>query len=179
VLINFIWIYQFHFSSSIGEKMAVYCPSCGKSIPGDSRVCAYCGKPIPAHGLQTAPEPEQKNNHIGLIIAVVLVLVIIVPIAIAATVYVYVSGMIGSTSHISTSTTPDIIFVADNTNHKITVVSSSSSLVVWSDLVISGAHDTSSLVGFVTAGDEITGCSGYIIITYIPTHAILYSYTFS
>lgn len=159
--------------------MAVFCPSCGRSIPGDSRVCAYCGKPIPAHGLQTAPEPEQKNSHVGLIIAVVLVLVIVVPIAIAATVYFYVGGMIGSTSHISTNTEPSIIFVADNVNHKITVVSDSSPLVFWSDLDVSGIHNTSSLTGFVTVGDEITGCSGYISITYIPTRSTLYSYTFS
>jgi len=159
--------------------MAVFCPSCGRSIPDDSRVCAYCGTPIPAHGLQKAPDTEKKKDNIGLIIAVVLILVIIIPIAIAATVYVYVSGMIGS-NHISTPTTPDISFAVNTNTHNITVTTVSSPVILWSNLHIIGMYNrTSSISGFVTVGDNIIGCSGYITIVYIPTGALLYSHTFS
>ena len=77
--------------------MSIYCPHCGRAIPSDSRVCAYCSKQIPSHGVIAAPEPQKKKEtNIGLIIAIILVVIILGTIAIAATVYVYVSGMLGS-----------------------------------------------------------------------------------
>lgn len=154
--------------------MAVYCPSCGRSIPSDSQVCAYCGKPIPAHGLQTAPEPEQKKDKIGLIIAVVVILVIVVPIAIAATVYVYVSGMTGPTP----LTTPAILFIADYNTHNVTVVGVSSSTVFWSDIEISGDYGEITGLTFITVGDTITNCHGRITIIYTPNNQVLHSFDF-
>jgi FlaG/FlaF family flagellin (archaellin) len=137
-------------------------------------VCAYCGKSIPAHGLQTAPEPEQKKDKIGLIIAVVLILVIVVPIAIAATVYVYVSGMIGGVSH----TNPTIFFSADYANNNVTVVSVSSSTIYWSNIEISGDYGEISGLPFVSAGDTITDCHGYIAIVYAPNNELITSFNF-
>jgi hypothetical protein len=159
--------------------MPIYCPSCGRSIPSDSRVCAYCGKPIPAHGLQIAPEADKKDRNIALIIAVVLIIVVVVPIAIAATVYFSISSMVGNT-HISTTDTPSITFFANDANKDITVVGVSSSAVLWSDIEISGLYNESNWnFGIVDPGDTITGCSGQIILTYEPTNVILFTHTFS
>lgn len=75
--------------------MKIYCPKCGRAIPSDSKMCAYCGKLIPYHETQMVPEEPKKSDDKKTILIVVLVLIImIIPtIAIAATVYVYVSSM--------------------------------------------------------------------------------------
>ena len=35
-----------------------YCPHCGRIIPSDAKLCAYCGRPLPyGHKPITAGEP--------------------------------------------------------------------------------------------------------------------------
>ena len=150
--------------------MAIYCPSCGRSIPNDSKVCAYCGKAIPSHGVITAPEPEKKKEtNIALIIAIILVVLIVATIAIAATVYVYVSGLVpneGFLSYedatISITTHNDLIVVTlvksgDNYNGGYTDYT----IFVNGELV-----ENLSEVVYWTVGEQInigTDASGYIV----------------
>ena len=57
-----------------------------------------------------------------------VILMVAITVAIAATVYVYVSGMIGT----SPQTTPNLQFVKDNVNHKLTVASADPGNLKWS-----------------------------------------------
>jgi len=158
--------------------MAVYCPSCGRTIPSDSRVCAYCGKSIPAHGLLITPDQEKKKDKLPIIIAIVVILLIIIPIAIAATVYVYVSGMIGSGPS-SSFITPSIVFTQDDITNTLTVQYVSSSSVLWSFIDVQGNCDTSGHRTYVYLGDTLKNCTGTIKIVYMPTNANLGSWTFT
>ena len=154
----------------------MYCPSCGRAIPNDSRVCAYCGKPIPSHGVLTAPDQENKKDKLPIIIVLVLCLLIIIPVAIAATVYVYVSGMIGSSPSFNT---PSIVFTQDDMANTLTVQYVSSSTVLWSDIDVQGECDTSGQGMYVTVGDTLTNCTGTIRLVYVPTYTSLGSWTFT
>lgn len=104
--------------------MSFYCPKCGRSIPEDSKICAYCGEKIPeGHRPVYATEiPDKSKDKTVLIVVLVVALLLIVPIAIAATVYVYVSG-IGPSDYIDI--TPSVSMTAepstDNTKCTITI----------------------------------------------------------
>lgn len=146
--------------------MVRYCPSCGRSIPLDAKICPYCGKFIAQHEGLIIPEAEQKKDRTLLIIAIVIALIIIVPIAIAATVYVYVISMMPEPS----ISTPSISFMKSDQN--LTVVAADP-LTKWSDIEISGIYSDFPSHLYVTAGDQITGCSGAIRIIYEPTNTLL------
>jgi len=141
-------------------KMAIYCPSCGRSIPNDSKVCAYCGKTIPSHGVITAPEPEKKKEtNIALIIAVILVVLIVVTIAIAATVYVYVSGMVGG-PNLSSSENASITVTTQNDLIVVTLVKSGDNYNGgYTDFYVyvnGGVVEDLSSVGYWTIGEDIS-----------------------
>ena len=157
--------------------MAIYCPSCGRSLPNDARVCAYCGKSIPSHGVMTAPEPEQRKDRTVLIIVAVILILFIIPVIISAAVYIYVSGIMPEPH---THKMPLICFEKDENENTLTVapVSSMSSETSWSDISIVG-EGTPPTNGYITAGDVITNCYGEIEIVYTPTNTVIASFTFS
>ncbi|MFH1101893.1 MAG: zinc ribbon domain-containing protein [Methanobacteriota archaeon] len=156
--------------------MSIYCPSCGRAIPDDSKICAYCGKSIPSHMVQAVPVEEKKKDKKIIVLAVVLVLIIPASIAIAATMYYYTTTMIPSPNY---QHPPSIIFAAEYTNNKLTVTSVSPDDVYWVDIQIDGDYNTKPSHSFVTAGDEITGCYGVIRIIYIPNNMLIATFTFS
>ena len=44
-----------------------YCPHCGRIIPSDAKLCAYCGRPLPyGHKPITAGEPPKNLRIIQL-----------------------------------------------------------------------------------------------------------------
>ena len=155
--------------------MVRYCPSCGRSVPNDARLCAYCGKMIPIHEAPIIAEQEPKKDKLVLIIVLVLVIAIVSTIAIAATVYVYVSGMLGPSP---IGDTPSVYFLSSYIDNTLTVMSTESNLE-WDDFSIVGTCNTSGLGTYVTFGDMITNCSGQIIISYEPTGGTMGTWTFS
>ncbi len=161
--------------------MIRYCSKCGRSIPIDSRVCPYCGKPIEQHDLTIMSQPEQKkDDKIVLIVVVVVLLLLVVPIAISAAVYVYVTGMVGSINTHSYESTPSMYLLRNTTEKTLTVTYVYfSSSVPWDDIEIQGTCNTSMLGGYVTEGDTITECSGKITMIYIPTNSKIDDWTFS
>jgi hypothetical protein len=70
--------------------------------------------------------------------------------------------------------TPEIIFVQDFVNNTLTVVSINQEDVLWLDIdeIGSGACDPLP-EGTVAPGDEITNCTGIIVLRYIPTNGVL------
>jgi len=79
---------------------------------------------------------------------------------------------------ISHSTTPVIDFSKDSQTHIISVTSVESADIPWSDLLITGDCDTSTLGEYLTNTDRITECSGNIIITYISNGFVMADYKF-
>ena len=81
---------------------------------------------------------------------------------------------------ISYSTTPNIRFKKDDTNHKIKINYIESEDYKWGDFEITGDCNTSDLGEFVDLSyiDVITECSGEITITHIETGIVYASYTF-
>jgi len=156
--------------------MVRYCPSCGRSVPNDARLCAYCGKTIPIHEAPIIEEPEPKKDKLVLIIVLVLVIAIVSTIAIAATVYVYVSGMTGPSGGLSSQL---IYFIPNYEQNTLTVISIESYDLEWDDFSIVGTCNTSGLGTYIIFGDMITNCSGQIIITCESTGGIIGSWTFS
>ncbi|MCK4364433.1 MAG: hypothetical protein KAW45_00095 [Thermoplasmatales archaeon] len=74
---------------------------------------------------------------------------------------------------------PSIACVEDNSARTLTVVSAFPYDLLWSDLNIIGSCDTSGLNGNIEAGDQITNCSGNIIIVLISTDLILGNWDFT
>ena len=83
---------------------------------------------------------EADDEAVSAVIGVILMVAITV--AIAATVYVYVSGMIGT----SPQSAPNIQFVKDDVNNKLTVAKAEPGNIKWSDLVITFSDNSSSLI---------------------------------
>lgn len=114
--------------------MVIYCSKCGRSIPSDSKICAYCGERVPeGHRPVYAPEiTDKSNDKTVLIVVLVVVLLFIVPIVIAASVYVYVSGIVPSSNFMSN---PDVTMIAepsiDNTKCTITIFTITESDIPW------------------------------------------------
>ena len=75
-------------------------------------------------------ELKDKEDAVSAVIGVILMVAITV--AIAATVYVYVSGMIGT----SPQSAPNVQFVKDDVNDKLTVASAEPGNLNWGDLNI-------------------------------------------
>jgi len=126
--------------------MAIYCPSCGRAIPNDSKICPYCTKPVPSHGVISAPEFEKKKEtNIALIIVIILAVLIVLTVAIAAIVYVYVSGMIGPPS----SSSSENASVTVQTQNGLIVVT----LINAGDNYFGGYYDYSILINGGNVGD--------------------------
>ncbi|HEC89883.1 MAG TPA: type IV pilin [Thermoplasmatales archaeon] len=133
---------------------------------------------------------EANDEAVSAVIGVILMVAITV--AIAATVYVYVSGMIGT----SPQSAPNIQFVKDDVNNKLTVAKAEPGNVDWSDLEISlnGTVVTSAIwsgnfshptsvpnTGTVSAGDYIqfkSGHYGTLTIRHVPTNTLLGTWEF-
>jgi hypothetical protein len=75
-------------------------------------------------------------------------------------------------------TTPNLQFVRDDANDRLTVVSADSGLS-WSDFEVTGDCDMSSVGSTVEAGDVFTECSGTITIRYIPLNTLIGMYDFT
>lgn len=73
---------------------------------------------------------EAEDEAVSAVIGVILMVAITV--AIAATVYVYVSGMIGT----SPESAPEVQFVKDDINDKLTVAKAEPGNLNWGDLEI-------------------------------------------
>jgi len=132
-------------------------------------------------------ELKDKEDAVSAVIGVILMVAITV--AIAATVYVYVSGMIGT----SPQSAPNVQFVKDDINNKLTVASAEPGNLHWGDLVIvpsnglSWANLTANGFTFnstsdsVEAGDYISiasGASGTISIRHEDTNTLLGTWDF-
>ncbi len=75
--------------------------------------------------------------------------------------------------------TPSIGFSPDLTNHTLTVISTSASDILWSDITEIGEGSCDAFpAGNVTIGDIITNCTGIIVLQYLPTFEILYVFEF-
>jgi predicted secreted hydrolase len=72
---------------------------------------------------------------------------------------------------------PDIVFVKDEGNDTLTVISVSEK-VLWNDIRIEGDCDKSLLGRYIKEGDIITNCVGLISIYHKPTATLLYTYKF-
>ena len=88
-------------------------------------------------------------------------------------------GICREWDYLEPESTPNIQFVMDDLNDKLTVVSADPSDIPWADIEINGTCDTSDLGTYVTVGDTITSCSGTITIRYIPTDTLLGIWEFS
>ena len=76
--------------------------------------------------------------------------------------------------------TPDIVFEQDTVNNTLLVVSVNPDNVLWSDIAEIGSGSCDPLpVGNVTIGNEITNCTGIIVLQYIPTEVILGVFEFN
>ena len=117
-----------------------------------------------------------------------VILMVAITVAIAATVYVYVSGMIGT----SPQSAPNVQFVKDDVNNKLTVASAEPGNLVWGDLNItySGNYSNLSFNGGswpptstspVHAGDyiEVEDGSYTISIRHIDTNTLLGTWEFN
>ena len=103
---------------------------------------------------------KDKDDAVSAVIGVILMVAITV--AIAATVYVYVSGMIGT----SPETTPNMQFVKDSTNTKLTVASADPGNLAWSDFVVSVQNES----GGSTWNSTDTGGAGpTLLVTNYPS----------
>jgi hypothetical protein len=75
---------------------------------------------------------------------------------------------------------PQIIFAQDLVNKTLTVTSVSPDTVLWSDIDQIGAGHCDPLPnGNVTAGDELTSCTGIIVLRYIPLNMVLGVFQFT
>ena len=120
-----------------------------------------------------------KNEEEAVSAVIGVILMVAITVAIAATVYVYVSGMLTGGSQ----KTPDIAFIMDDANDRLTVTKVSVTNIPWdtTNMVISGAITLADLYdddGFVTAGDYFANCTGVITISYQGV-ALLGTWTFS
>lgn len=71
-------------------------------------------------------------------------------------------------------TQPVINFAQDLVNKTLTVISVTPNTVPWSDIdQIGSGHCDPLPNGTVLIGDEITNCSGFIVLRYIPSNEIL------
>jgi hypothetical protein len=72
--------------------------------------------------------------------------------------------------------TPVITFVQDNLTNTLMVTSVTPSTIqfLWSDIDEIGSGNCDPLPsGNVTAGEQITNCSGVIVLRYIPLNEVL------
>ena len=91
---------------------------------------------------------EADDEAVSAVIGVILMVAITV--AIAATVYVYVSGMIGT----SPQSAPNVQFVKDDVNNKLTVAKAEPGNLNWGDLQIT--LNTTGTVTLHAGGNSFT-----------------------
>ena len=120
---------------------------------------------------------KDADNAVSAVIGVILMVAITV--AIAATVYVYVSGMIGT----SPETTPNMQFVKDDTNNKLTVASADPGNLQWSDFELTNTTGNAwqNNTGTVQAGDIIEVSSGAVTVNirHISTNTLVGTWEFN
>lgn len=117
-----------------------------------------------------------KNKDDDAVSAVIgVILMVAITVAIAATVYVYVSGMIGT----SPESAPDIQFVKNDVNDKLTVAKADPGDLEWADLDIVGTCNLINQNTNVTAGDYLENCTGSISIRHVDTNTLVGTWEFS
>jgi len=99
--------------------------------------------------------------------------IVVIMIVIAGFVF-YKLGIIPETDK---KDIPDIVFIKDE-EKKILTIDSVSGKVSWDDIEIEGDCDKSNLGRYVTVGDQITECTGTIVIWHKPSETLLYTFKF-
>jgi len=79
----------------------------------------------------------------------------------------------------SSDEVPNLQFVKDSINTKLTVASADPGNFLWSDFEIIGSCDTSNLGSTVYAGDYFSSCSGTISIRHITTNTLKGTWDFN
>lgn len=75
--------------------------------------------------------------------------------------------------------TPEIIFEMDEVNNTLTVIQVNPDDILWEDIEQIGSGDCDPFpTGTVEINDEITGCTGIIILRYKPTGQLIGIYEF-
>jgi hypothetical protein len=71
-------------------------------------------------------------------------------------------------------TQPTITFMQDLTNKTLTVASVSPDTLLWSDIdQIGSGHCDPLPTGTIKVGDELTNCTGIVVLRYIPLNMVL------
>jgi predicted nucleic acid-binding Zn ribbon protein len=153
--------------------MARFCPSCGRNISTDARICPYCSKTLAMHeGILSDQQGIKQKSDKTLLIVLLVILVVIIGIVVAVplTSYFYVRDMIGPPPQM----TPNIRLTRDIAARTLTVMYADyNEDLPWSDFEISGDCDTLGLGTYVLQGDTITDCSGTITIRHRPTNSLI------
>ena len=113
---------------------------------------------------------ENKTNKL----LKVIVAVIVIAALISVVVYYFLLPRPGSVDKFY----PNLICSHDDIEDIITVVIVDDDLL-WSEIQIIGNCNTSGLGTYVKIDDEITNCSGTIIIIYIPTNMLIDEWNFT
>jgi hypothetical protein len=92
---------------------------------------------------------------------------------------ILIFASISTFSTIADDTNPNINFNADDNTDIITVTSVSDSNILWSNIDIIGNCSYSNVGTYVDKNDQITNCTGNIIIKYNPTNTLLGIFEFS
>ena len=104
-----------------------------------------------------------KNEEEAVSAVIGVILMVAITVAIAATVYVYVSGMLTPGSQKQ----PELAFIADDVNNKITVTKVSEDGLLWGTDIVVFCTDswpagvTSLNATTVEAGDIISGLTNW------------------
>lgn len=93
---------------------------------------------------------EADDEAVSAVIGVILMVAITV--AIAATVYVYVSGMIGT----SPESAPEIQFVKDDVNDKLTVAKAEPGNLQWNNLYVKVSGNSSAIKLYFNGATDVT-----------------------
>jgi hypothetical protein len=92
--------------------------------------------------------------------------------------WIKVGILLGFVKYEAPPATPHFSFIADNATRTITVASADSG-VLWSNITNIGTGSCNPFpAGNVTAGQQITNCSGEIALYYVPTSVILFDTVF-
>lgn len=112
----------------------------------------------------------QNDEAVSPVIGVILMVAITV--VLAAVVFVLVSNLSGGGED-----NPEIGFSKNSGAGTLTVVSVNfDGPVAWADIDVNGC--TQPTTGDVTAGDQLTSCSGDVTVSYTPNNALIYDTTF-
>ena len=112
---------------------------------------------------------KQNQEAVSPVIGVILMVAITV--VLATVVFIMVNRL--SQDH--ADETPQTVWTQNQDNGTLTVFSSPPNQA-WTDYEVSGC--TTVPTGAMTAGQQITGCTGNVLIRYVPTNTVSWQGTF-